>query len=113
MPDTVASVAGRLSALEAQVRSLKNEVAKKDRALHARNVALDGMAWVWCDGGCKGGVFRFSDTQLTGEMLHMIERNTERLKRWAANRDYRRSYPVRDHLTGAGDGPALDGGDQQ
>jgi len=81
--------------VRAEIRTLKHEIAKKDRALHARNVALDGMAWVWCNGGCQGGVFRFADTELTDEMLALIERNTERLKQWAKNRDYRSAAAIR------------------
>lgn len=95
---TVEALVSMLEAQEDKIASLKYPVTLKDRALHARNVALDGMAWVWCDGGCHSGVFRFTDMKLTDEMLAMIQRNTSRLQRWAANRDYRAG---RD--TGAGE----------
>ena len=87
--DRLNALAGRVRELEAERDRLKREIGIKDRALHARNIALDGMAWVWCDGGCRGGVFRFCNLTITPETLAMIERNTERLKRWVRNRDYR------------------------
>lgn len=85
----LAEVTAERDALQTKLASVRREVGIKDRALHTRSLALDAMAWVWCDGGCKGGVFRFCGRELTPAMLAMIERNTERLKRWARSRDSR------------------------
>lgn len=81
-----------LEQAQEKIRTLKREIDQKDRALHARNVALDGMAWVWCDGGCKAGTGRFSDIEITEEMVRMIEANTKRLRTWLTNRNYRANY---------------------
>jgi hypothetical protein len=71
------------------VLKLRREVQKMQRALEQKNRALDAMHWVWCDGGCEGGVHRFDGQGadgLTQEIVDAAVRNTERLQRWWRNR---------------------------
>jgi hypothetical protein len=65
-------------------RGLKrsNEWAMRDN--HLKNMELDALYHVWCDGGCKGGALRFTGGHrgpLSEEVVKMAEENTRRLRR--------------------------------
>lgn len=85
----ILALAEREKRLAAENRTLKREVGLKDKALHDRNVALDGMGWAWCDGGCSSGTGRFTGLEVNEEMVVMVERNTKRLRTWLTNKEYR------------------------
>jgi hypothetical protein len=51
---------------------------------------------VWCDGGCPGGVHRWSDALVTRELVETAERNTKRLRRWYRCVEFRLSLPGAD-----------------
>lgn len=69
-----------------EVRRLRAEVRHLQEVLHRKNVALDALHWVWCDGGCAGGVHRWSDnTELSEDLVLTAERNTARMRRWLNN----------------------------
>jgi len=72
--------------LRQKVKDLKKEITIKDQSLHEKNVALDAMHYVWCDGGCGGGTHRFTEDDLTEEIVKAAESNTARLRRWWNNR---------------------------
>ena len=61
---------------------LKREVTNLNEVLHRKNLELDALHMVWCDGGCPSGVHRWSDAPVTEEIVLAAERNTERLRRW-------------------------------
>jgi len=53
---------------------------------HARNVALDALHFVWCDGGCSSGVHRYGEhPPLTAEIVAAAKLNSKRLERWFIN----------------------------
>lgn len=56
------------------------EVIRLHAILKERNKQLDAMAWVWCSGGCVGGVYRFTDRVLTEEIVELAEHNVKRLR---------------------------------
>jgi hypothetical protein len=65
-------------------RSVKrsNEWAMRDN--HLKNLELDALYHVWCDGSCKGGSLRFGGGHrgpLSEEVVRMAETNTQRLRR--------------------------------
>jgi hypothetical protein len=72
--------------LRDRVKTLKKEIRIKDECLHEKNVALDAMHWVWCDGSCETGVHRFTEDDLTEEIVKKAERNTARLRRRLHNK---------------------------
>jgi hypothetical protein len=85
-----------VSAPDERVRELEAQVAKLQRALtfqrdnnHKRNVQLDALHFVWCDGGCIGGTHRFTEGTITEEIVAAAERNTKRLRSWFQNRKLR------------------------
>ncbi|MCK9371484.1 hypothetical protein M0R04_16335 [Candidatus Dojkabacteria bacterium] len=77
--------------LEQKIRAQKQELTRKDSVLKERSSALDVMYWVWCDGGCTGGVNRYDLVPpLTEEIVQTAERNTARLRRWHDNVTFRK-----------------------
>lgn len=75
-----------------KIRWLKEEITDLKETLHRKNLALEAYDHVWCDGGCAGGVHRYDDLgpdTITEEIVQSAIRNTERLKRWWANRQGR------------------------
>lgn len=77
--DTVAK--RRIQALELRSGFQKQEISKLQENNHTKNLRLDAMAWVWCDGTCKGGVFRHDHSrELTEELVLIAERNVARLR---------------------------------
>lgn len=75
--------------LEGKLRTLKRQVGWLQQALRERNVSLDAMHYVWCDGGCKGGTHRFTPGPITEEVVAEAERNTKRLRHWFVNHKHR------------------------
>lgn len=70
-----------------EVERLKRELSMAQENNHARNVELDALHYVWCDGGCEGGIHRFGEhPPLTAEIVAAAIRNAERLRRWYVNR---------------------------
>ena len=58
---------------------------------HQRNVELDALHYVWCSGGCEGGVHRFNALPpITDEIVSAAIRNTERLVSWWRGHEYRK-----------------------
>ena len=75
----------RLQELEAKIANQARQLEILNRALHEKNVALDSLHWVWCDGGCESGAHRFTEGQLTDEIVETAERNTKRMRAWLEN----------------------------
>lgn len=75
-----------------EVERLRREVAHLNECLRRKNLALDALHWVWCDGGCEGGVHRYAPDSLTPEMVEMAERNTKRLRHWLNNNSFKRRW---------------------
>lgn len=75
--------------LEGKLRTLKRQVTYLQQALHDRNLQLDAMHYVWCDGGCKAGTHRFTPGPITEEVVAEAERNSRRLRTWFNNHQLR------------------------
>jgi hypothetical protein len=70
------------AALRERVRRQAAEITHLRGVLERKNRELDALHLVWCDGGCGGGVHRWTDEKITGELVEAAERNTARLRRW-------------------------------
>lgn len=68
---------------------LCREITDKDGVLLRKNRELDAVGFVWCSGGCEGGVFRYDDCTLAEDQVRLVERNTKRLREWLNNRKCR------------------------
>lgn len=82
---TFHEVASNLMASESQRRKDLEE------ALHKKNLALDALGYVWCSGGCDGGVHRNESREITEEHVVAAERNTTRMREWFENRKRKES----------------------
>ena len=90
---------------EEEVVRLRAENAELRRQLtiardnnHRRNVELDALHYVWCDGGCSTGVHRYDGKgpeAITPEIVAAAVRNTERLVKWSETRWARERYEAR------------------
>ena len=73
-----------------QLAATKAELAHAQYNNRTRNLELDGLHYVWCDGGCRGGIHRFGEhPPLTQEMVELAVRNTNRLLRWFVNKEFK------------------------
>jgi hypothetical protein len=77
------------------IHKQRRELAQLNEALRLKNRELDSMHYVWCDGGCGGGVHRFepmNGVPLTEEIVKAAEANTRRLRSWFVNAQARKEY---------------------
>lgn len=76
------------------VKKLKREITIMQEALHNKNLELDAMHYVWCDGGCYGGIHRWSHTpgEISEELVSRAEANVKRLRTWYKNFEGRKLW---------------------
>lgn len=79
-----------LTRLREKVRLQKAELARLNDVLHTKNIELDAMHYVWCDGGCDKGVHRWIDGEITEAHVDIAERQAKRLRAWYRNRVFRK-----------------------
>jgi hypothetical protein len=72
--------------IQAKCERQAEQLQRKDEVLHKKNLALDALDYVWCDGGCRDGVHRHTGGEITEELVAEAERNTKRLRTWLANK---------------------------
>jgi len=73
-----------LERLKDKNRHQARQITLLQESLIQRNLDLDALHFVWCNGGCPSGVHRFvSDVEcVTEELVERAERNTRRLRAW-------------------------------
>lgn len=97
-PAAVVPSAPRDDDAQATIRRLREELTRAYTNNHARNVELDALHYVWCDGGCEDGIHRFSEhPPLSREIVEAAIRNTERLVQKYNNMSYRAAWKVIDY----------------
>jgi hypothetical protein len=83
-------------ALEAEERLKERgkEIAYLNQRLAEKNRELDAMGYVWCTGGCGGGMFRNVEPERINDddLLDRIQKNAERVLTYIKNLRHRRSY---------------------
>ncbi len=80
--------------LKAEVVKLKRELTAAYQNNHQRNLELDALHYVWCDGGCPGGTHRWAKNDLTAETVRFAVRNTQRLVSWWNNSICKEQYEL-------------------
>ena len=50
-----------------EIENLRRQLRHANERNHERNLQLDALNFVWCDGGCLKGTRRWQDDELTGE----------------------------------------------
>lgn len=87
-----AALAETVKIQEATILKLRREVTMACENNSKRNRLLDGLHYVWCDGGCHSGVHRYHDAPIDEELVSLVERNTKRLRGWWTNYKARLTY---------------------
>ena len=80
--ECVCGSADEVAALRERVRRQAANIREMQLALERKNTELDALHYVWCDGGCPGGIHRWTEGKLTAEMVQHAERQARRLRRW-------------------------------
>lgn len=74
----------------ALVKKLRCEVDEARRNNERRNVELDALHYVWCDGGCRSGIHRYCHGEpLTEAIVSAAEVTVGRMRRWLSHHKYR------------------------
>lgn len=81
--------------LQFRLGEQRRQLTIANEALRERNLQLDAMHWVWCDGGCRGGMHRFGGCEPTEELVVMAERNARRMRTWLENRRAKKAWQAR------------------
>lgn len=83
----------RETELLATIAGLRRQLTFQSEYNHERNLALDALHHVWCDGGCRSGVHRWGalkHTPLTPEIVEAVERGVKRMRTWLVNAEHKR-----------------------
>lgn len=75
--------------LPLHTRNQAKEIGDLLDLVKRKNLELDALHFVWCDGGCASGVHRFDRGELTQEIVDEAVRNTRRLEAWWKSRQAR------------------------
>jgi hypothetical protein len=62
----------RAKALEKRVAGQKAHIEKTEQSNRELRVRLDAMHWVYCDGGCPGGVHRYNGPYVVYQNILML-----------------------------------------
>ena len=95
---TLDSARAALARAEGERDTQRATVTYMQTQLERRNRELDALHYVWCDGGCRGGVHRFGEhPPLTKELVEEAVRNTQRLCSWYGNAEFS-TFSVKDRM---------------
>jgi hypothetical protein len=88
--------AERIAVLEAQVAELRRQLHYANERNHERNLQLDALNFVWCDGGCPSGTRRWQDDELTADQAEAYAKELAlmavRLHSWGAAKRFREKW---------------------
>lgn len=85
LEDRLTVALARVMELEERDQDRRRELRIMQRSLESKNRSLDALHYVWCKGGCKGGVHRWSENTITEAVVRAAEANTARLRVWWEN----------------------------
>lgn len=83
----------RVAVLEQRIARLRRTVDENRLTSERKNRELDALHYVWCSGGCGGGVHRYQDGPVTGEIVKQAEKQAKRLRSWWNSYHCRRGTP--------------------
>lgn len=87
---TINSLRDALDKKDLEIKNLKREISHATSNNLLKNKELDALHYVWCDGGCKLGAHRYHDEKVTEDLVLIAERNTQRLRRWFENSEFKK-----------------------
>jgi|SRR5688572_9886155 len=75
--------------LRRKLKDRARTIQSMEQTLKEKTHMIDKLHYVWCSGGCKGGVHRYCKEPLTEEIVKLAESNAIRLRAWYSGRQYR------------------------
>lgn len=84
--DVVKAKDEEIKQLRYKITGLRREIASNQKALQRKSKELDALGITWCSGGCETGMGRYTQTEVTEEMVKFLERNAERARTHFSNR---------------------------
>lgn len=82
--------------LERKIQSQKHQLKIANETLALKNKDLDALHYVWCSGGCKTGIHRYHEEELTAETVKLAKYHTNRLIEHFNNQEFRKLYKPED-----------------
>ena len=79
---TIDTLKSALLKKDEQIKELKSQLHIATANNRERNREMDALHYVWCNGGCEGGVSRYVGEEITEDIVKSAERNTSRLRTW-------------------------------
>jgi hypothetical protein len=89
----------RRGSVERRHKNLVDSLPSFARSRFEMEKQLDALLWVWCSGGCAGGVLRWTHDkpiewwhrrdEVTEEIVALAEQNTRRLRSWFEGNKHR------------------------
>jgi len=92
LEEKISNQANHIKIIERVIKEQKRQITIMRESLECKNRELDALHYVWCNGGCGGGVHRYDSmkgVELTEEIVKIAERNTQRLRTWFINYKFR------------------------
>ena len=93
-PKTLEVAELRIKNLERRIVEQRDQLKFANENNRKRNLELDALHYVWCDGGCSGGAHRWQDRPPTQEIVKLAVRNTNRLVTYFVNMENRKVHNV-------------------
>lgn len=95
---TEAKLRGEIYQLRLKAKEHRKVIRHMQLQAERRNKEIDALGYVWCDGGCDGGMNRYNKDapDITLETMITVQRNTDRMWSWfltRMNRNHRRAFP--------------------
>jgi iron only hydrogenase large subunit-like protein len=93
LEEKINNQAAHIKIIENLIQNHKRQITNMRKCLEEKNKMLDALHYVWCDGGCIGGIHRYNamkDVELTEEIVKKAESNTYRLRTWFINYKFRK-----------------------
>jgi hypothetical protein len=73
-----------------KIERMRMELLRLEGVLHAQNIKLDAMHWVWCTGACASGSHKWVHGELTEELVVTAENAVRRMRESYANITFRK-----------------------
>lgn len=72
--------------LRDRVKAQAEELSTLREVLYHKNRQLDALHYVWCSGGCETGMHRWTEDEITDDLIARADRNVQRMRMWLANK---------------------------
>ena len=93
-PAAILELVAEVERLRSALAARNSELSDLQGVLRHKNLALDALHHVWCDGGCRTGIHRWTEEELTDELVRQAEYQVKRMRTWLNNKQFRAMTPA-------------------